>query len=485
MRMRSAAAAVLCALGVAPAFAEDETSWRDHVTFTLSDRLRGEFVDWFAPPPDVGAAGAERYDFFANRFRAGVSVGFPHVGLTLEMQHTQLANLPEDASLPPPQGNLGPGANYFANTRRSPQGELFLKQGYLTLRGGGVTGTLGRFDHRGGLEVLPADATLLAVKRTRIAERLVGPFDFTHVTRSFDGGRVAWDDPAWNVTAWGARPTQGGFEVSANTQVGRVWLAGASATWKGHDDAPPLDVQIFELYYRDARDDVLKVDNRPLAVREADTEPIGVNTVGAHALGAFAAGPGTIDLLFWGALQTGNWGTQDHAAWAYAVEAGYQLPRVPATPWLRLGYDRSSGDDDPDDSDHRTFFQVVPTARLYAQTPFYNLMNSGDFFVELLLRPHARVFVRTDWHWLVVTEDRDLWYQGGGVTKSSLFGYAGSPADGQRDLGQLVDLSVGLTLSKRLTLNTYYGHVFGGDAIGRSFAGTDADYGYVELLFKY
>jgi hypothetical protein len=483
---RACAIAVLsCVVGATQTLAETTTSWRDHVTFTLSERVRGEFVDWFAPPPGVAADGAERYNFFASQFRAGVKVVFPHVQLTLEMQDTELANVPEDASLAPPQGNLGPGALYFANTRQSPQGELFLKQGHLTLRGAGLTATLGRFEYRDGLETMPTDPTLAFLKRTRIAERLVGPFDFTHVTRSFDGGQVAWDAPAWNVTAWGARPTQGGFEVSANTDVGDVWLAGLAATLRRIADAPPLDARLFYLFYRDARADVLKVDNRPLAIRETDQDPIGVHTVGTHAVGTLALGPGAIDVLLWGALQAGTWGAQDHVAWAYAVEAGYRLAQLPAAPWLRVGYDRSSGDDDPEDDKHRTFFQVMPTARIYAQTPFYNLMNTADFFLELLLRPHERVLVRTDWHWLAVTEDRDLWYQGGGVTKGSLFGYAGSPASGEHDLGQLVDVSVTITLLKQLTLGTYYGHVFGGDVVRQSFDGPDANYGFVELTFRY
>jgi hypothetical protein len=413
-------------------------------------------------------------------------VAFPHVALTLEMQDTELANVPEDASLAPPLGNLGAGATYFANTRQSPQGELFLKQGHLTLQGAGVTATLGRFEYRDGLETTPADPALALLKRTRIAERLVGPFDFTHVTRSFDGGRVVWEDPTWNVTAWGARPTQGGYEVSANTDVSDVWLSGIAATLKRlRGVTSPVDARLFYLFYRDTRSDVVKVDNRPLAVREADRQPIGINTGGAHAIGRFAAGPGAFDLLLWGALQAGHWGALDHAAWAYAVEGGYQLAGVPLTPWLRLGYDRSSGDADPEDDKHRTFFQVIPTPRIYAQTPFYNLMNSGDLFLELMLRPHERVFVRTDWHWLQVTEGDDLWYQGGGVTKRSTFGYAGSPAGGQRDLGQLLDVTVTVALLKQLTLGTYFGHVFGGDVIGASFAGSDANYGYVELTFKY
>jgi hypothetical protein len=207
-----------------------------------------------------------------------------------------------------------------------------LKLGQLTLRGAGFTVTLGRFEYRDGLETIPADPTLAFLKRTRIAERLVGPFDFTHVTRSFDGGRVAWDSPTWNVTAWGARPTQGGFEVSANVDVGDVWLTGLAATLKRLEGAPPLDVQLFYLFYRDARDDVVKVDNRPLAVRETDHQPIDLHTIGTHAVGALDAGPGIADLLVWGALQAGAWGTQDDVAWAWAVEGGYQLPGLPAAP---------------------------------------------------------------------------------------------------------------------------------------------------------
>ena len=485
MRRPGRAVLLLCLLAPARALAEAAPSWRDYVTFTLSERIRGEFVDWFEPPPGTAARGAERYDFFASQFRAGVNVLLPHLQLTLAMQDTELANVPEDASLPPPQGNLGPGAVYFANTRQSPQGEPFLKLGNLTVRGAGFTATLGRFEYRDGLETLPADATLAFLKRTRVAERLVGPFDFTHVTRSFDGGQVAWDTPEWNVTAWGARPTQGGFEVSANTDVGDVWLSGLAATLKRLDDAPPLDVRLFYLFYRDARDDVVKVDDRPLAVREADHDPIDIHTVGAHGLGAFDAGPGIVDLLLWGALQAGQWGTQTDLAWAWAVEAGYQLPRLPAAPWLRVGCDRASGDDDPNDDRHGTFFQLTPTPRIYAQLPFYNLMNSTDLFSELILRPHPRVVVRTDWHWLEVTEGRDLWYQGGGVTKNSLFGYSGAPAGGEHRLAQLVDVSLNVTLLQPLTLGTYFGHAFGGAVVGETFSGRDANYGFVELTYRY
>ena len=176
-------------------------------------------------------------------------------------------------------------------------------------------------------------------------------------------------------------------------------------------------------------------------VRQGDRDSIFVHTIGGHAVTAVDAGPGVLDGLVWAVAQAGEWGVLDHVAWAHAVELGYQLPRIPAQPWLRIGYNGSSGDGDPTDGDHGTFFQVMPTARVYAQLPFFNLMNNQDVFAQLILRPHARVTIRTDYHWLSLTERRDLWYAGGGATNAKIFGFAGAPSGGHRELAHLVDLS--------------------------------------------
>jgi hypothetical protein len=476
--IRVAVAAVLLATAAA-------ADWREHVTFTLSDRARGEFVDWFEPPPGVAHDGAQRYAFFANQLRVGARVTFPFVQVVVEGQDTRLEGLPDDATLAPPQGALGPGAVYFAHTRRSDQGEPFLKQGFVAVRRAGLSATLGRFEYRDGLETIPGDATLAFLKRTRIAERLVGPFDFTHVTRSFDGARVAWDTLDWNATALAVHPTQGGFEVSANRELDEISVAGLALTAKRVPGAPPADLRLFYLYYEDRRRDVAPVDNRPLAVRAADHGTIAVHSIGVHGVTAIDVGPGVVDLLAWGVVQGGDWGAQDHEAWAWAAEAGYQLPRLPLAPWLRAGWDRSSGDDDPTDGEHRTFFQLLPTARIYAQLPFFNLMNVSDVFTELILRPHPRVTLRSDWHWLRVTEPRDLWYSGGGASNADIFGFAGAPTGGRRNLAHLVDLSMTWQPLDPLTLGGYYGHAFGGGVVGASFTGRDADYGFVEASWRW
>src|SRR2546428_828876 len=131
-----------------------------------------------------------------------------------------------------------PGADYQATHRRARGADPFLKLGFLTRRRAGLAATVGRYEYRDGLETVPGDPALSALKRTRIAERLVGPFEFTHVTRSFDGVRLACDPPGGNVTVIGTRPTQGGVEGSANRGLD-LTLAGAGPPPQSPPPPPP------------------------------------------------------------------------------------------------------------------------------------------------------------------------------------------------------------------------------------------------------
>jgi hypothetical protein len=478
---------LLALLAAMPAGAADDGSlgpWKDRIKLGFSTRLRGEFVDWFRPPSSAPAE--NRYEFFGSQTRFGAELLLPHARFVLVVQETLLAGVPTDSIAPAPIGPLGLGAVYFQNTASSFQQEPFLKLGFLELRHRGLVALLGRFEIRDGLETIPTNPSLLFLKRERISERLVGPFDFTHVTRSFDGGLLSYDRPAWNLTAYGAKPTQGGFEISANPELTDIVLAGASFTAKRLPGQPlPFDGRIFYLYYEDGRTDAVKVDNRPLAERQGDTQPIRLHTIGAHAIGLREVGPGEVDLLLWGVVQMGDWGDLVQTSWAFAAEAGYQMASLPGSPWLRVGIDRSSGDPDPDDDLHETFFQILPTARRYARLPFFNLMNDQDLFAELLLAPHPRVLIQADYHWLSLTESGDLWYSGGGATRNDLFGYAGIPSGGRRELAHLVDLSVTWRILPELSVNAYVGHAFGQSVVGTSFAGRGATYGFVETLVTF
>src|SRR5205085_1390172 len=135
--------------------------------------------------------------------------------------------------------------------------------------------------------------------------------------------------------------------------------------------------------------------------------------IGGDYLRTQPFGPGAADLLLWGATQFGAWGKQSQSSYAIAVEAGYRLTDVLWKPWLRLGYTVSSGDDHAKDDTHSTFFQILPTARIYAMTPFYNMMNINDAMAQLMLEPIRSLQVQADIHGLSLDSRHDLWYAGG------------------------------------------------------------------------
>ncbi|MBI3759995.1 MAG: alginate export family protein, partial [Deltaproteobacteria bacterium] len=214
-----------------------------------------------------------------------------------------------------------------------------------------------------------------------------------------------------------------------------------------------------------------------------------VTTFGGHYIGVAKAGQGKADVLLWGAGQFGDWGKLAQRSGAIAAEAGYQFNGKLADkikPWVRAGYFRSTGDGNPNDATHNTFFQALPTPRIYARFPFYDLMNNEDVFAELRLKPHAKLALRTDVHHLRLSNAQDSWYAGGGAFQKQTFGYTGRPSNGQKALGMLIDLSVDYNLAARTALTFYLAGVRGDKVIERVYPnGRGARLAYLELTQKF
>jgi hypothetical protein len=242
----------------------------------------------------------------------------------------------------------------------------------------------------------------------------------------------------------------------------------------------------FALGYHDGRTGITKTDNRALAVRATDHNNIRVGTYGGDLLAAVPAGSGQLDFLFWGAVQNGSWGKLDHNANAVALEGGYKFSKAAPSPWFRAGWFRASGDNNATDNKHGTFFQVLPTPRIYARMPFYNLMNSTDTFIQVAEKPVGKLALRADLHWLQLTSRKDLWYAGGGAYDNKVFGYQGRPANGNTSLASLADISADWQTTKNVALNLYYAHTWGKQVIEKIYPSNhDAQYGYAELVYRF
>lgn len=441
-------------------------------------RSRIEAWDWFAANGGDGS-----YTYVGTLLRLSATGQVRQNDWQIELAAPWLANLPTDAQAPAPEGPLGLGANYRAASG-SQEANLFLKQGFLRIHNVGSPANalrLGRFEFVEGLEGKPKDATLVALKRDRVGHRLLGNFGWSHVGRSLDGLQFSRDVPGLNLTLLAARPTRGVFDVHGWDELdAEVYYAAAThplLCGKGAGEA-----RLFWLLYDDHRDTV-KVDNRPAAVRTADQEDLTIHTVGGHLARILPAGTGTVDVLLWGAAQFGKWGEQDHRAGALAAEAGYQPKNAALRPWIRGGVNWGSGDKDPADGDHDTFFQVLPTPRIYARFPFYNMMNTTDWFLSVTLRPPSRWTLRADYHRLSLSRRQDLWYQGGGAFQNGpAFGYVGRPSGGETGLAHLFDLSVDYVLSPKSSLTFYAAHAGGRGVVESIYpGGKDASLFYLEI----
>lgn len=426
---------------------------------TLSGSLRGraENWGWFETP-----AGRSDYTFGALVLRLSLGQKKDHFEWLVEGMSPWLIHLPTNAVLPAPQGQLGLGGSYFvANSAQD--GSAVFRQGYVRFLGifGDAASSLrlGRFEFSDGAEVKPADASLALLKRDRIAQRLIGPFGFTHIGRGFDGIQYVRGGKTNNLTLLAARPTEGVFQLRSLYELDVDLYYGAftrqfpGRTSKG-------EARLFALHHHDGRN-IVKTDNRPQAVRASDHRNLRLTTIGGHAMGIFGGDGGKTDLLVWGAVQFGRWGLLDHRAAAIAIEGGYQFV-APWKPWLRAGYFRSTGDGNADDGTHSTFFQVLPTPRIYARVPFFNLMNNDDIFGQILLKPVSKLSLRSDVHYLRLSSRQDLWYVGGGPFQQGTFGYTGRPSNGHSGLGTLVDLSLDYALTSTTTMTFYLGGVRGG-----------------------
>jgi hypothetical protein len=456
------------------------------IEFTGSVRSRLELWDWFE-----GSQGDGQYAFSGNLIRLSVRQQRESFDWQLEFAVPVLLGLPEHAVAPAPQGALGLGGNYYsANDNNRNAAMLFPKQGFIRWRSlfgdSHQSLKLGRFEFSDGAEVTPLNATVAAVKRDRINQRLIGPFGFTHVGRSFDGFQYMWNTPKANVTWFTAMPTRGVFQVDGwgNLNIALSYLS-FTAPYASKDKKQNGELRAFGIYYQDWRD-VLKTDNRATAVRRADTGNIRIGTVGAHYLHAAESALGTADFVAWGVTQFGRWGNLDQRSFAYLIEGGLQPKGIAWRPWVRAGWSHTSGDSDPNDRRHGTYFQILPTPRPFARFPFFDMMNNEDLMGSLALRPTKKLTINPQIHWLRLASSRDLWYQGGGAYQPWSFGYTGRPSNGNRGLATLYEISADYAFNKAWSFTAYYGHA-NGKLVPAAIYSNDknSNFGYLEATYRF
>ncbi len=450
------------------------------LTFVVRDTTRVEMWSFFTPAP--GGADPD-YAHVGNRLFFGVEGRRPHVDFTVGLQYVQFGGLPTNAIGP---GPLGAGGAYFQHAGRSDSRQLYVRAINATFKQvlPGLNVQVGRMGYTSGAEAVSGVPKIEAVKRQRLDSRLVGEFEWSLYQRAFDGVRLDWRRAPTRLTVSAFHPTQGGFEDAAGVSIDDLAIVNGVATFEPGHPFRGAEWQVFSHYYADTRAVTARPDNTGRAAARAD---VHVTTIGTSLVGAYATRVGQVDALGWFAGQGGSWYEQAHRAWALGLEGGNQWTRAPWQPWLRAGLLYASGDDDASDARHGTFFQMLPTVRRYSMTTAYSQMNLNDRFVQALLKPHPRLAIRADVHWLSLAQAADGWYYGSGATQEEgrIFGFALRPSGGHTGLGTSVEASADYTVNTHFSVNGFFGHISGGDVVRQSFVEDELTFGYLETVVRF
>ncbi len=470
-----AAAWLACLMG-GRALAEESLlgPWRPApetlVRLQVFERLRGAGMTLFGNPIILGREmpTVHSYGLMTNRLQ--VSALLEHADWLegeAQFQNVTVAGDPD---------------RYYNPGRLPVQNGAYLREGWLKLKQSGFFLSGGRQPYADGAETPAREKHLHYLQNYQLSQRLIGTLEFSPSGRSFDGARLGHGNDAYEFSGFYLAPTCGGLNVQGMCTIDGIRLAGASLNLK---ETAGLGLTLGRLgayHYQDTRPKVWVAQNRPDWTPGAD---ISVQTLGGYLTHVAALDGDHLDLSGFAFGQFGRWQGQDQQAWAYGVELGYEWAGVWSEPWLRVGVNSGSGDDNPLDGVHGTFFQMLPSTPIQAPFPFYNLMNAQDVFLQLLARPLPMLGLRLDLHAVTLNSGQDLWYTGSGAGSPRDFGFFGQPAWGATDLAYVTNIGASLFLSREIRLNFFYGHAFGQAVIARNHSGTAGDFGLGELVIAY
>lgn len=429
---------------------------------TVNWRERTEGWNWFQGP-----TGNSDYAFWDSLLRIGIGQTGEHFDWYIDGEQPAILGLPNNAVVAAPQGQLGLGGTYYAaNNNHTNVASGFLKYAFANFHPGNRFALkIGRFEYFDGLEMKAKDPLLARVVQSRISSRLISNFGFTAAQRTYDGVQLSLNSAGNNLTLYGARPTQGVFQLKGMDELNVDNYYGAY-THQGRSATHPGELRVFADGYIDHRTTVLKTDNRSTPAKTADHNKIEIATWGADYVQVLnTATAGKFYLVGWGVLQTGSWGSLSQLATSAVGEAGWQIPAPRVKPGVAVGYSYGSGDGNASDTRHGTFFQVLTTPRQYARFPFYNMMNNEDAYITFNAQPAQKLSLSSEVHTLRQASAADLWYSGGGAFQPSTFGYTGRPSNAHRGLANVWDFNSDYRFNQNFSATFYYGHAWGKSVI--------------------
>lgn len=289
-------------------------------------------------------------------------------------------------------------------------------------------------------------------------QRLIGPLEWSNISRTFDAVKLRYtgNDGLW-VDAF----------VSSVVVIDRFGMddSDKDSLLSGlYAHIPTLgiqDTELYALYF----DDTNRNDH--------------FLTLGTHWKSTPGKlGPWDYETEF--VVQTGTAGGRDLSAFASYVEAGYTF-QAPWKPRLGLEYSYASGDGNAADGKQGAFQNLFPTNHLhYGYMDVFSWSNLHNVALHLSAKPTAKITTSLDYHllWLATTSDA-LRRANATTAVRPISPNAGS------FVGSELDLLMSYAHNTHLSFTLGYSHLFAGDYLANTGAGSDANFLYVMTNLKF
>ncbi|HUY33608.1 MAG TPA: alginate export family protein [Pirellulales bacterium] len=302
-------------------------------------------------------------------------------------------------------------------------------------------------------------------------ERLISPAEWNNVLRTFDGAKLFWRGPEWDVDAFCVRPVAFGTLPASQLRFDQPDLTedfyGVWSTYHG------LEKQTVDFYYLG-----LTVYDAPISA----AEPVDANfqTVGSRW-------QGRQDNLLWefqGSYQFGRYGSSAQSAGMTVTGAGYQFAQRPWKPETWIYYDWASGDANPGNGRHGTFNQLFPWGhRYFGFMDLVGRQNIRDLNFKASASPTEKTNLLLWYHIFHLDQARDALYNAFGTPiRVSPSGAAGTY------VGQELDLLLQYNFNPRTDVVFGYSHFFAGTfvkATNPAGVSGNADFYYSQWSWRF
>ncbi len=298
--------------------------------------------------------------------------------------------------------------------------------------------------------------------------RLISTLDWANTRRRFDGVKVFWTDDTWDIDMFYVKPTPVNLAKGMNRKPDRYdHDTDFYGLWVTYKAMPKHGIEGYFLAYD---------GTGPATNANGRMGDRCVYTLG----GRFWGKPAPWDYELEAAGQLGSFAGDSVRAWMLSAVLGYTVPQFPWQTRIGLGFDYASGDNDPGDRTHGTFFQHFPFGHAYLG--FIDLVGRQNIIAaraDLSMKPCKNVKFKLTYHTFCRASDTDALYNaGGGIVR-------GGGLAGDNSIGHELDATLAYKLNRHTSFLFGWSHLWPGGYIQNSGASKDVDLLYMQYVYKF